>query len=401
MEKFPYSKLFNPLLFYIDKDGNSIFRNYCLFANDGYLYEEIIQVKDAGKVLEYRIELDKKLKLFNIWVTIGLYLWFIHLPYSFWMLLLFELLWIVLVFGIRMFASKLYSQRLFETYGGYKTVDFNPNLPQEKKDLYKKNFFAKIIIYAVVISLMFLPAFVLLKTISVMANKKEPNLKHVETVTSIYTAIYPKTPLIYDINAVSKFKNGDFTQSADDYIKIFKMTGKKFTDKDYRRFANLLYLVRKAKGVQNAIDVFNEYSTSKSLNFEQELKMLWIKSIFSISAGNSEFVLQDYNELLDIYSGDKKKEFYILADKAYMLYLMKDYSGAINIYNSLIPYAQTNTKVFGTQLKSLFLERGFAKLEFGDNDGANADFVASKVSLDEIGNYEPVLRNIEFIVGDF
>lgn len=401
MEKFFYSKLFNPLLYYIDKDGHSVFRNYCLFANDGYLYEEIIQVKDAGKVLEYRIELDKKLRLYNIWITIGLYLWFIHLSFSIWLLLLFELLWILLIFGVRMFASKLYSQRVFETYGGYKIVNFNPNLTREKKDLYKKSFFAKVIIYAVIIVLMFLPAGILLKTISVVANKKEPNLKHVEAITSVYTAIYPKTPLIYDINAVSKFKNGDFTQAADDYIKIFNMTGKKFENKDYRRFANLLYLVRKAKGVQNAIDIFNEYSTAKKMNFEQELKMLWIKSIFSISAGYSDLVLQDYDALLDYYSNDKKKEFYILADKAYMLYLMKDYKSAIEIYNTLIPYAQSNSKLFGPQLKSLLLERGFAKLEFGDNNGANDDFVASKVNLDEISNYEPALKQIDFIVGDF
>jgi hypothetical protein len=300
-----------------------------------------------------------------------------------------------------MFASKIYSQKVFEYYGQYELVDFNPNISRDKKDLYERNYMSKIIVYAGILLILFLPAGILLKTISFMGNRKEPNLKYINALTSVYTAIYPKTPLIYDINAVSKYKNGDFVGAADDYIKIFKMKGKHFDDKDYRRFANLLYLVRKAKGTQNAIDVFNEYSTAKSMNLEQRLKLLWIKSIFSINAKEYEYVLQDYDELLDFVAGDKKKEFYILADKAYMLYLMKDFKSAILIYNNLIPYAHEDMKTFGNQLKSLYLERGFAKLEFGDKQGADSDFISSKVDINEISLYEPVLKQIDFIIGDF
>ena len=59
----PYIKnAVNPLLYYVDNDGFSVFKNFCLFKNNGNLYNKIIPVKDAGQVLEYRINLDKKIK---------------------------------------------------------------------------------------------------------------------------------------------------------------------------------------------------------------------------------------------------------------------------------------------------------------------------------------------------
>lgn len=399
--KFNYSKLANPLLFYIDKKGHSVFRNYNWFENDGYLYNEIIQVKDAGNVLEYRIDLDKKLKYCNIITILFLYLLSIHFVFNVLEILLSLIIFSGVFIGTRKLAAKMYSQKLKSYYGEYEIVDFHPNISQDKRDLYEKNYLSKIVVYLIILVILFIPAFILLKGISFMANRKEPNIKQVAFLTSIYTAFYPKTPLVYDVNAISKYKNGDFTGAADDYIKIFKMTGKKFSEKDYRRFANILFLVRKAKGTTNAIDIFNEYSTAKKLTFEQQLKLLWIKSNFAISSGESGFVLQDYDELLDAVAGDKRREFYILADKAYMLSLMKKYKSAIQIYNNLIPYAHSDEKNLGNQLKSLYLERGFAKLEFGDQKGADADFVKSKVNINEINMYEPVIMQPEFIMGNF
>lgn len=399
--KFNFSKLTNPLLYYIDKNGHSVFKNYNLFENDGYFYDELIQVKDAGIVLEYRIDLDRKLKYCNIITVLLLYFLCIYLQFNIFEILLEFVVLGGVIFCTRKFASKLYSQKLKVFYGEYQIVDFCPKVSQDKKDMYDKNYLSKIFVYFIITVLLFLPSIILLKGIAFVGNRKEPDLKHVAVLTSIYTAFYPKTPLIYDVNAVSKYKNGDFVGSADDYIKIFRMTGKKFTDKDYRRFANILFLVRKAKGTQNAIDIFNEYSTSKNLTFEQQLKLLWIKSNFAISSGESEFVIQDYNELLDSVAGDKRREFYILADKAYMLCLMKNYKSAIKIYNNLIPYAHSDEKVFGNQLKALYLERGFAKLEFGDQKGADADFVKSHVDINEIAKYEPIVIQPEFIMGDF
>ena len=401
MSAFSFSKLANTLLYYIDKSGNSVFRNYNFFEKDGYMYDRIIQIKDAGIGLEYRLELDKKIKLFNIISAIVLYICYIHSKSSFWILLLYIAVYVGLVFAMRYYAGKLYAKKLLQFYGSYKIVNFEPNISQDKKDMYEKNFASKILVYLIIIAIFFIPSFVLLKSISFMANRKNPNIQCINALTSIYTAIYPKTPLIYDINAVSKYKSGDFNAAAQDYKRIFKMTGKTFTSKDYRRFANLLYLERKANGIQSAIEVYNEYSTAKSMNFEQKLKMLWIKSIFSISSQATDYVVQDYDELLESVAGKKNREFYVLADKAYMLYLMGDFKSAIDIYNILIPYALTNTKTYGNQLKALYLERGFAKLEFGDKKGADADFLESKVDINEIGIYEPVLKQIGFVIGDF
>ena len=94
------NNLTNPLLYYVHKDEYSVFKNFCLFKNNGNLYNKIIPVKDAGQVLEYRINLDKKIKLFTIFITIFLYLIFIHLLYSFKGFLICEILWIVSYFSV-------------------------------------------------------------------------------------------------------------------------------------------------------------------------------------------------------------------------------------------------------------------------------------------------------------
>ena len=52
----------SPLLYYVDKEGNCVFRNYCLFSETGNLYKTSIPKANVGKALEYRFDLDKKLK---------------------------------------------------------------------------------------------------------------------------------------------------------------------------------------------------------------------------------------------------------------------------------------------------------------------------------------------------
>lgn len=400
--KYYLNKLYSPLLFYIDKAGNSVFKNYSFFKNDGCIYDEIIRVKDAGKVLEYRMELDKKLKKYNIFVTFLTYLFIIYSRLSLKNLIFFFILWLTLLIAARLICQRLYSKELISYHGHYQITDFRPHVKQEKLKLFKTNFYSKILIYIVIIGILFLPSIFLLKITENLANKKDPNLRAIQFFSSIYKTFYPKTALIHDINAVSKYKHGDFVGAADEYIEIFRMSGKKFSSKDYKRFANLLLLVKKAKGARNAIDVFNEYATRKKMNAEQELKMLWIKSIFSISSGIEDYIIQDYDDLIkSVTNGDKKHEFYILADKAYMLYLIKDYNYAIKIYNNLILFAHENIDKFGKELKHLYIERGFSKLELGDKNGANEDFEISEVPKKEISNYEPTIRHPEFIIGDF
>ena len=71
----------NPLLYYVDKSGNSVFRNFCLVKETGNLYKTAIPKSNAGKALEYRFQLDKYLKRVYILTPVILYFIFIHLKF--------------------------------------------------------------------------------------------------------------------------------------------------------------------------------------------------------------------------------------------------------------------------------------------------------------------------------
>ena len=68
------NKISNPLLYYTNESGYSVFKNYCLYKNDGCMYDKKYSMQEAGKTLEYRFSLDKKLKVSTFFITIILYL---------------------------------------------------------------------------------------------------------------------------------------------------------------------------------------------------------------------------------------------------------------------------------------------------------------------------------------
>ena len=149
----------------------------------------------------------------------------------------------------------------------------------------------------------------------------------------------------------------------------------------------------------NGLSIFNEYITTKKMTVSQQTKMLWIKSIFSIENQIPDFVVQDYDDLLlSLNEKDAKNKFYILADKAYMLYLIGDYKGAINIYNSLIPFATQNHENFSQDLKKLYIERGYAKKMLNDKLGADADFVHSKVDMYDVQKFKPYIPKYSLVI---
>ena len=52
----PISSLANPISAYFDEQGNTIFKNYCLFANAGYLIPKKM-LKDSHRVnIEFKIK---------------------------------------------------------------------------------------------------------------------------------------------------------------------------------------------------------------------------------------------------------------------------------------------------------------------------------------------------------
>lgn len=397
------NNLTNPLLYYVHKNEYSVFKNFCLFKNNGNLYNKVIPVKDAGAVLEYRMDLSKKFRLYTITYTILLYLTFIHLFYNFGGLLFSELIWIIMFFGGRMYCSKKYEQKLVKTYGEYTTSDFIPPVSPEKRRQYIKNYLARVIFVLILILLFISFSFIFRGLIIHNVNKAKPNYNRAEILSALYTKIYPEIPVIYEIRAQEDYISGDFAGAEKNYIKAIGMYGKEFCEKDYIRFANLLYILRKSSGSQNAIDIFNEYTTQKRTNVAQQTKLLWIKSMFSIASGLPDFVKNDYDDLLASLNPkkDKKSKFYILCDKAYILYLMREYKESLNIYNTLIDYANKNKEFFAQDIPRLYAERGFTKKQLKDNTGGNSDFLASKIDLYEIKKYEPKIVQPKFIAQKF
>ena len=402
MIKKLFNKLANPLLFYVDKSGNSVFRNYCLLKNDGCAYTETFSIKTAGKALEYRLETDKKLKLTYLLITLCVYFIYIHSEYSIFNFILCELVWLILIFLSRFICAELYRKHLVKTYGIYNITNFIPPISKQKIKNYKRNFISKLILIFIMIFMFFIPAIIMYQGVKMDIKSKKPHYRADIAIAKIYNVFYPKIENFYDITACARYNKKDYNGAIKDYKTIFKISGSKFSKRDFVRFANILYLVKKIYGSQSALDVFNEYYTRKKMSILNESQMLWIKSVFSINNNISEFVIQDYdNLLLSLKDNDLKNKFYITSDKAYMLYLMKNYKEALNLYNELVKYASKEDSKLEKDLPRLYAERGYTKRRLGDKLGADDDFIKSGIDLYEIEQYEPNINKQGFIIDKF
>ena len=383
-------KLCNPLLYYVDKEGHSVFRNYSFGKNDGNMYEDTFSIQKAGKALEYRMETDKKLNIVYALTLILVYLIFIHNTFSIWIVLFCIIVLILLIASARLVCSKLYDNFMQNEYGKFQLIEFSPKITREKKEYFKRSFYTKCGIFAILFILFFMPAILMYNLVKFDINSKKPHFRKIIQVSKIYLTIYPKVPIIYDMRAYARYMTDDIEGSLNDYKTVLNITGKHFTNRDFTRFANLLYLEKKLYGSQNAVDIFNEYYTKKHLNTLEESQLLWMKSIFSVKNNVADFVIQDYDDLLEsLNSKDERNRFFISSDKAYMLYLIGDYPSAIEIYDTLIPFAEKNKEKYSKEIGRLYAERGYAKRKLEDNIGADEDFVKSKIDIYDIENYEP------------
>lgn len=394
--------LSDPLLYYVDQSKKSVFRNYCLLSGTGCSYNVSIPKANVGKALEFRFRLDKYLKWTYFLTPVVLYFIFIHLKFALLSLLFFELLWILIVNGARLLCSYIYSSYLMRSFGKYEIVDFTPPVPKRKFDEYAAVFKSKIIAGIVALVVFFTPAFFIQWGIGFNLKSKHHSYKAAVKLADTYFLLYPKSEKIYDMRAYAKFMVKDYEGALNDYKTVLNMSGRKFSKRDFSRLANLLLLQKKLTTAQEAIDVFNEYVTKKDMSVLEASQMLWVKSIFKIENNIAEDVMQNYEDLLmSLSEKDLKNQFYISCDKAYMLYLMEDYSVAINDYNILISYAEGNKDIFAKELKSIYAERGWAKKRAGDEYGANADFIASGIDFSELPQYEPSYTNQEFVAEKF
>ena len=65
-------------------------------------------------------------------------------------------------------------------------------------------------------------------------------------------------------------------------------------------------------------------------------------------------------------------------------------------------YKLTNTaEKYAKDLTRLYVERGFAKRQMGDNQGAENDFLSSELKSSELNSYEPTYTNQVFVVEKF
>lgn len=390
----------NPLLYYVDKEGNCVFRNYCFVKETGNLYRTSIPKSNVGKALEFRFDLDKKLKWVYFLTPVVLYFIFIQIKFSLLALLLFEILWIGIITLARLFCSYLYREYLITHFGKYEITEFRPPITQEKYDSYVSLLKSKVLAVIIVIALFFVPSFIMTGVLKLQLKSKRNLFKQAVSTANTYFALYPKNETIYDLRAYAKFMSKDYEGALQDYKSVLNMSGKKFSKKDYVRFANLLYLQKKMSTSQEAVDVFNEYVTKKKMSTLQESQMLWVKSIFKIENNIPETIVQEYNDLLaSLDSKDVQNRFYISSDMAYMYYLMEEYVIAISAYNTLIAFASQNQEKYANELKSLYAERGWAKKRSGDEYGANADFVASGIDYSELNSYEPKFANQQLVKG--
>lgn len=288
-----------------------------------------------------------------------------------------------------------------ERFGRYELVEFSPHLSKSKYKEYRENFKSKIILIILGIVLFFMPALGLKYAIKLNVNANK-NFPAVVKLSNLYFALYPKNASIYDIRAYALYTQRNYKQALEDYKRALELSGKNFTEQDYVRFANLLYLGKKVSTIENAVDVFNEYVTKKDMSILEQSQMVWIKSLFRIENNSFEYVIQDYNDLLmSLDLEDLRNRFYISSDRAYVFYLMGEYEAAINAYDSLIAFAKANKKEFSEELKSLYAERGFAKRKCNDNISANEDFVNSGINVLEIDKYEPKIIEQSFVVNKF
>ena len=403
MLKKYFKILSNPLLYYSSKEGNSVFRNYSLVNQTANLYETEIPKANIGKTLEYRFELDKYLKFSYFFITVILYIIFIHVKFSILGLLFFEFLWVILIMGARFLCSYLYHNYLLNHFGQYKIVEFEPPVTKRKFKEFEALFRSKIILIIICIGIFFLPSILLKIGMKYSLTSKFNGYKRTITLSKIHNAFYPKTSNIYDMRALAHYMQKEDEKSLNDYKMAIELSGKDFSQKDFTRFENLLLLQKRITSSTDAVDVFNEYITKKKMSVLEESQMLWIKSIFRIENNITDSITQDYDDMLLSLDDEKDfaNKFYITSDKAYMLYLMQQYTQAEILYNQLISIANENQKQLSGEIPRLYAERGWTKIRLGDNVGATIDFKTSQLNSDDITKAEPSFSKQGFVKEKF
>lgn len=93
---------------------------------------------------------------------------------------------LLIINGVRVLCSSLFSEFLVRQFGRYELTEFTPPVPKAKIDGYVALFRSKIIAWCILIGLFFLPAFVLQGVINYNLVKKHNKAKQAIKLSNIY-----------------------------------------------------------------------------------------------------------------------------------------------------------------------------------------------------------------------
>ncbi len=109
--------------------------------------------------------------------------------FSIFSLLFFEFLLLLIINGVRVLCSSLFSEFLVRQFGRYELTEFIPPVPKAKIDGYVALFRSKIIAWCILIGLFFLPAFALQGVINYNLVKKHNKAKQAIKLSNIYFSV--------------------------------------------------------------------------------------------------------------------------------------------------------------------------------------------------------------------
>ncbi len=317
---------------YYFENGDTVFAG--IFRKSGYKYAgELAEEKLQEINTAYRNYMTKLNWIVGIGIILYIYLVIFPFFTSFMKLPYLAAVMAMAVFpAAGLFLALIYVNSSFEKYlvkelGTYTKTNFKPDLKNLNQNAYQKYLKTpvKSVFILILVTIIFLLYALLPLNIAslVQRNKYDKALFR----SNIYLAFVPFSSDVYARRAYVKFKRKKYKEAVKDFEKA------------------------------------NKYSLSDVYNTD----ILGLKTYYA----PKEEVISGFDKLIASQTDEKLKQFY-MNEKALYLSKIKDYKGALDIYNVLIPiYEKTPDDVNFSPAKAYFL-RGMAKKSLGQN--GNYDF---------------------------
>lgn len=259
------------------------------------------------------------------------YLEFMNLPF-FAVVLLLSLIPLVALYLTYVAVNALYENYLSRYVGTFQRMKFQPKvkyIEENEFQDYLKTPRKSVYIFALII-LLFL-SYILTPFIITALNRSD-KYKSALNLANTYLTFMPVAPDVYVQRAYAKFKLKQYKEAVEDYKKA------------------------------------NKYSFSEDFNPD----IVGVKSYYL-----------PYNQVIDAFDEliaqekEKPYKYYLMSEKAAYQLKNKNYKDANNTFNYLINLYRKGEKVFFSP-SLVYNNRGIAKKNLGDIEGAKADFTVSK-----------------------